>query len=142
MERKRLSRILGKSDTNALKEMAKPIMEKYQVKVIRKPAKTMVMIRMRETVARTQFYLGELLASEALVEVEGKKGFALLAGDDLDKVRYAAVIDGVLKTEAAEKEGILARLTELEQEIAKQEQREIRMHQATRVQFETLDVNA
>lgn len=86
MERKRLSRILGKSETKVLKKLAEPIMENRNIKVVRKPAKTMVMIRMKETVAKTDFYLGELLACETLVEVDGIKGFALLAGDDLDKV--------------------------------------------------------
>ena len=61
-------------------------MEKYSVTVIRRPSKTLVMVRMQETVAKAQFYLGEMLACEALVEIEGKKGFALMAGDDTQKV--------------------------------------------------------
>ena len=67
MEKKRLSRILEKTEGAILKELAEPLIEKYPVQVLRKPSKTMVMIRMKETVAKTEFYLGELLACEAMV---------------------------------------------------------------------------
>lgn len=139
MEKKRLSRILEKCDTKVLQKLAEPLMEKYSVKILRKPAKTMVMIRMKETVAKADFYLGELLACEAMVELEGQKGFALMAGDDLEKVLYAAVLDGALKLEEPCRKMIVRILEEQEQKIQQQEQLEIRMHQATQVKFETLD---
>ena len=43
--------------------------------------------------------------------------------------------------EYPQKEELLRRLQALEKELDEKEQREIRMHQATRVQFETLDTN-
>lgn len=97
MNRKRLSRILAKSSVQDLKNLGEPIMKEMQVTIIKKPAKTMVMIRMKETIAKADYYIGEMLASEAMVEIAGVKGFALLAGDDMDKVLYAAVIDAALK---------------------------------------------
>lgn len=139
MEKKRLSRILGKCEKEVLQKLAEPLMEKYSVKILRKPAKTMVMIRMKETVAKADFYLGELLACEAMVEVEGQKGFALMAGDDLDKVLYAAVLDGALKLNDSCRTKINSVLEEQEQKILKRERLEIKMHQATKVNFETLD---
>ena len=110
-------------------------------RVLRKPGKTMVMIRMKETVAKTEFYLGELLACEAMVEMNHSRGFALIAGDDLEKVFYGAVLDAACNMEYPQKEELLRRLQALEKELDEKEQREIRMHQATRVQFETLDTN-
>ena len=85
MEPRRFSKIIEKCPAERVKELARPIVEQHQVAVIRKPAKTLVMVRMRETVAKAEFYLGELLAAEAMVELEGTKGFSLLMGDDLDK---------------------------------------------------------
>lgn len=138
MEKKRLSRILGKCDREVLQQLAEPLMQKYSVKILRKPAKTMVMIRMKETVAKADFYMGELLACEAMVEIEGQKGFALMAGDDLDRVLYAAVVDGILKTDESCCEEIYRVLEEEERKILEREQLEIKMHRATQVKFETM----
>lgn len=141
MEKKRLSGILAKCGVSEIKELAEPLMEKYPVSVLRRPAKTMVLIRMKETVARADFYLGELLAVEAMVEMAGAKGFALLAGDDPDKALYTAVIDAAVNSSLGEREDILRRLEEKETQQQKKEMLEIAMHTATRVKFETLDSN-
>lgn len=140
MNRKRLSRILAKSSVQDLKNLGEPIMKEMQVTIIKKPAKTMVMIRMKETIAKADYYIGEMLASEAMVEIAGVKGFALLAGDDMDKVLYAAVIDAALKLDSEYKTEMLKVLQEQEEQLKKQEQKEIRLHQATQVKFETMDI--
>lgn len=77
METIRLSKILGKCSKETIVSLAEPIMQRYPVTVIRKPSKTLVMVRMQETVAKAEFYLGEMLACEALVELEGKKDLRL-----------------------------------------------------------------
>lgn len=141
MNRKRLSRILVKSSTETLKALAEPIMNEMSVKVLRKPAKTMVMVRMKETIAKADYYIGELLACEAMVEISGTKGFALMAGDDMEKVLYGAVIDAALKLELKYNESITKVLLEQEERIKQQEQEEIRIHQATQVKFETMETD-
>lgn len=137
---RRLSGILGRASGETLRRLAAPLMEKYPVTVIRRPKKTLVMIRMKETVAKADFYLGEMLASEALVELEGQKGFALIAGDDMDKVLHAAVLDAALKAALQERAGILSALLEEEQAIRRRTELEIQKHAPSRVQFNTLDV--
>lgn len=141
MEVTRLSKILGNCAKETIESLAQPIMQRYTVNVIRKPAKTLVMVRMRETVEKAEFYLGELLACEALVEVEGHKGFALLAGDDTQKVLCAAVLDAVCKSDLPEKESIFRALEAEEAAIAARKSQEIRQHAASKVQFHTLDVS-
>lgn len=141
MDTRRLSKILEKCPADMVKELARPVMEKYGVNVIRKPSKTLVMVRMRETVAKAQFYLGELLACETLVELEGQKGFSLQAGDDLDKTLCSAVLDALRKTDLPEWDTVAAALLEEEKRILQKEQEEIRRHAMSRVQFNTLDVN-
>lgn len=141
MEVSRLSKILGKCSKETIESLAGPIMQRYSVTVIRKPSKTLVMVRMQETVAKAQFYLGELLACEALVEIEGKKGFALMAGDDTQKVLCAAVLDAVCKTDLPEKVQIVEALEAEERTIAGRQAREIQKHAASKVQFNTLDVS-
>ena len=56
---------------------------------------------MRESVQQSLFYLGEVLASECMVTVNGIKGASVMAGDDFNKCLHAAVIDGFLNGEAA-----------------------------------------
>ncbi len=137
----RRSKILGKCAKEAIENLAEPVMQRYPVHIIRKPSKTLVMVRMQETVAKAQFYLGEMLACEALVEVEGKKGFALMAGDDTKKVLCAAVLDAVCKTDLPEKAEIIKALEHEEKRIAERRAQEIKKHAASRVQFNTLEVS-
>lgn len=141
MNRKRLSRILVKSSAEVLKDLAEPVLSKMPVTIIRKPAKTMVMVRMKETVAKADYYIGELLACEAMVEISGVKGFALMAGDNCDKVLHVAVIDAALKTDYEGNANIIKVLLEQEERIKKQEQEKIRMHHATQVKFETMETD-
>lgn len=140
MKRSRLSKILGKCSKETIEALAEPIMQRYPVSVIRKPTKTLVMVRMQETVAKADFYLGEMLACEALVEVEGKKGFALMAGDDRRKVLCAAVLDAVCKTQLSEKAQIVQALEQEEKNIAQRERHERKKYESSKVQFHTLDV--
>ena len=51
MEPRRFSKIIEKCPAERVKELARPIVEQHQVAVIRNPAKTLVMVRMRETAA-------------------------------------------------------------------------------------------
>ena len=132
--------MIEKCPADKVKILAQPVVEQYGVNVIRKPAKTLVMVRMRETVAKAEFYLGELLASEALVELEGVKGFSLLMGDDLDKDFSAAVLDALRRSGLPQWEAVRQALEEEEARQQEEAQREICRHNASRVQFHTLDV--
>ena len=63
-----------------------------------------------------------------------------MAGDHMDKVLYAAVIDAVVQFNNEFQRVILQALQEQEELIRLREQREIRLHQATKVKFETMNV--
>lgn len=141
METCNYSKVLCQSSGQWVVDLIRPVMDKYPVRVLRKPAKTLVMIKMRETVAKAQFYLGEMLACEAMVELEGKKGFALMMGDDTQKVMATAVVDALRKTDLPEKEPVLQALEQRQQELEREQQREIARHARSKVQFETLDVS-
>ena len=141
METCNYSKVLCQSSGQWAVDLIRPVMDKYPVRVLRKPAKTLVMIKMRETVAKAQFYLVEMLACEAMVELEGKKGFALMMGDDTQKVMATAVVDVLRKTDLPEKEPVLQALEQRQQELEREQQREIARHARSKVQFETLDVS-
>lgn len=138
METRRLSWILGKSPSRFVTDLAAPVMAAHSVQIIRPPMKTLVMVKMRETVAGAEFYLGELLASEAMVEITGEKGFALVTGDDPNKALSAAVLDAALKA-LPEREALIGALEAQEKKLLDEEARLKRLYRQSRVRFETMD---
>ena len=64
-----------------------------------------------------------------------------MAGDDTQKVLCAAVLDAVCKTDLPERAKVLEALKAEEQVIAEKQVREIQKHAASKVQFNTLDVD-
>lgn len=136
MEKKRLFRIMAKADGKILAALAEKIKEKEPVVIIKEPQKTLTMIKMREPVQSSLFYLGEVIVTEAVVELAGTKGTAVTMGDEYEKVLDMAIIDaacnkGVFADEAA--------LLGLEKEQAEREQKENAMHLKTMVNFMSMD---
>ena len=86
MEKKRLSRVLARADSGAVRALADKIKSAHSPVIVKAPEKSLAMIRMREPVRQSLFYLGEVVVSEAIVDIDGAKGMAVLMGDDFDKV--------------------------------------------------------
>lgn len=96
MEKKRFFRILGKASRQQVSAMAAPYKEKQRITVIKEPAKSLAMIRMREPVKESLFYLGEVIVCEASVLLGQTKGTAVTMGDDFEKVMDMAVLDAAV----------------------------------------------
>jgi len=104
--------------------------------IVKEPAKSLTMIKMREPVKQNTFYLGEVIVCDAAVEIGDTKGIAAMMGDDLDKVLNMAIID------AAINKGIFADmnvLLDLEQAQQIRDERENALHLKTMVNFESMD---
>lgn len=116
MTKREISAVLSRASRKEVEEIAAPVRETEQIEIIKEPQKTLVMVKVRESVGQSLFYLGEVLATECMVTVNGRKGFSVMAGDDFEKVLCAAVIDGFLndkeKTPASEE--IIEKIGELE----------------------------
>lgn len=91
--RKEYSKILALAGYEEVKPLKKLIEDRYQVKMLRPAQKTLTMMQFREPIKSSLFYLGEVLCSECIAEVEGVKGAAVIMGDDFEKVTALAVID-------------------------------------------------
>ena len=136
MEKRRLSKILAKANAAQVRQMAEKIRKQYEVIVIKAPEKSLTMIKMRDPVKETLFFLGEVIVCEAIVDLAGKKGVAVLMGDDFDKVLDMAVID------AACNAGVFARYDELERLEREQKiqlEKERAMFLKTMVSFHSMD---
>ena len=139
MKKRRLTRILAKADKQIVAAMSASIQEKHRPVIVKEPGKTLTMIKMREPVRQSLFYIGEVIVCEAMVEIDGVKGVAVTMGDDTTKVLDMAIID------AAINKGIFTGmdiLLTLEKEQDDKVMRENAMHLKTMVNFESMDQEA
>jgi alpha-D-ribose 1-methylphosphonate 5-triphosphate synthase subunit PhnG len=136
MEKKRLTKILAKADRRNVSAMSAEIQKSHCAVIIKEPGKTLSMIKMREPVKQSLFYIGEVIVCEAAVEIEGVRGFAVVMGDDTEKALNMAIID------AAINKGVFTdmdTLLELEKQQNDLVMRENAMHLKTMVNFNSMD---
>ena len=93
MEKKRLFRILSKADRKDVIHLGEELQQQYSLTIVKKPEKSLVMIKMREPVKNSLFYLGETIITEAVVQLEDTVGTAVTMGDDFEKALHMAIID-------------------------------------------------
>jgi len=139
MEKKRLTKILARAGKHDVAELSAIIQETHCPVIIKEPGKTLTIIKMREPVKQSLFYIGEVIVCEASVEIDGVKGMAVLMGDDTEKALDMAIID------AAFNKGVfsgLDTLLKLEQQQNDQVMKENAMHLKTMVNFESMDQEA
>lgn len=135
MEKKRLFRIMAKADRTFAIGIADKIKETEEITIVKEPEKVLAMIKMREPVKQSLFYLGEVIVTEAAVSIGGANGVAVLMGDDYEKTASMAIID------AAFNSGVLQDETpfwEMEEQLLAQEEKENALFQKTMVDFNTM----
>ena len=138
MEKKELFRIMAAADGSMLRELAQPLAEKYGVSVVKAPAKTLAMIKLREPV-KSLFYLGEALVCDTVVELGGTKGTAVVLGDDFDKVSSMAVIDAAFNRQVSELDELKTVLQRLSMRQQREQELENGLYAKTMVDFQTMD---
>jgi alpha-D-ribose 1-methylphosphonate 5-triphosphate synthase subunit PhnG len=139
MDKKRLTKILAKADRRDVAAMSADIRKTYRPVIVKEPGKTLAMIKMREPVKQSLFYIGEVIVSEAVVEIDGVRGVAVLMGDDVEKTIDMAIVD------AAVNKGVftgMETLLTLEKGQIDKVMRENAMHLKTTVNFESMDQEA
>jgi alpha-D-ribose 1-methylphosphonate 5-triphosphate synthase subunit PhnG len=130
---------LAKADRQDVAAMAAYIRETHRPVILKEPGKTLAMIKMREPVKQSLFYIGEVIVSEAVVEIDGVQGAAVVMGDDVGKSLDMAIID------AAINKGVftgMETLLTLERGQHDMVMRENSMHLKTMVNFESMDQEA
>ena len=107
--------------------------------VISGPETGMVMMTVREPIARERFHLGEVLVTRAEVEVAGGRGWSMRLGDDRVATLAAAILDAEVAADGAFARDVveLCRITEeLEADRDEAEWDELG---PTRVNFDEID---
>jgi alpha-D-ribose 1-methylphosphonate 5-triphosphate synthase subunit PhnG len=122
MSRRRRTRVLVDGDPALATALCKRIRQRYNVTTLSEPRELLVMLKVRESAQGSLFYLGEALATECRVQLEGVPGVGLLLGSERRRAFEMAVIDAALSakeplTEEADWTALLlaeeARLAEL-----------------------------
>jgi alpha-D-ribose 1-methylphosphonate 5-triphosphate synthase subunit PhnG len=139
MEKKRLSKILAKADRRDVAAMAADIRKTHRPVILKEPGKTLAMIKMREPVKQSLFYIGEVIVSEAVVEIDGIQGAAVVMGDDAEKTLDMAIIDAAINKGVFTGMETLLRLEKGQNDMV---MRENAMHLKTMVNFESMDQEA
>jgi alpha-D-ribose 1-methylphosphonate 5-triphosphate synthase subunit PhnG len=136
MDKKRLFRIMAKADAEYIALLAKNLKENYAIVVVKEPEKTLVMVKMREPVKQSLFYIGEVMVSEAIVEIDGTKGIAVAMGDDYEKTLDMAIIDAACNKGIFDGDPALLKLEKAQMDF---EMKENAMHMKTMVNFNSMD---
>lgn len=139
MQKKRLFQIMARAKTAVLQELAQPIQDRYTVLVVKEPARTLTMIKMREPVKSSLYYIGEVMVTEAIVEINGIQGMAVTMGDDFEKTVSMAILDCGFNNGLPEMGWIEAALKVLEGKQLRKIEQENAMHLKTMVDFHSMD---
>lgn len=140
MKRRKRTEILIKGSHTTAEKLALEIEKSYKVKVIQEPEYCLVMVKMRETAQKSLFYLGEVLATEAKVQILDKIGIGIVNDNKPELSYWLAIIDAAYSANFPEtkvwKEILKQEETKINEEILSKQSKVLR----TKVNFDTMDV--
>ncbi len=139
MNRRKRTEILIRGSKELAKNLAKEIKEKYEIKTIDEPNNGLVMIKMRETAKKQLFYLGEVLVTEAKININGHLGMGIVVGDNEELAVNLAIIDGAYKANLKEIDAWEELLLNEEKLIKKKEDKLSQKILETKVDFTTMN---
>ena len=138
MNRRERTAVLAGARTEDVKEVAGEIREACEIQILKQPQKTLVMVKVRESVKKSLFYLGEVLATECMVTVNGIKGASVMAGDDFEKCISAAIIDGFLNDDRNDRGMIIEKIEKLKENQEKAREKLNRQLRKSKVNFNVM----
>jgi alpha-D-ribose 1-methylphosphonate 5-triphosphate synthase subunit PhnG len=134
-----LQDILAEGDVRVWAELAEKISSRHPVRVLRPPETGLVMMRVRDSVEESDFYLGEVLVTEAVVEINGARGFGLILEDEPEKALCFAVIIAALAADLPDKEEFQAVVDQQRRLVEAANGRKDGMVAGTRVRFAIME---
>lgn len=122
-----------------LQRLAASIERKYNLRMLRRPEKSLVMSQAKDSIEQRPFYLGEVLITECTVAIDQVHGFGAVIGDRGDTAYRLAVIDAAYRARVPEVAGWGPLLQEEEERIRLRHREEQSRITRTRVQFDTME---
>lgn len=139
MDKRKLSEIMARDGSGEVECLARWVEERHPATVLKEPVTTLVMLPMREPVRGTRFYIGELLATEAAVELNGVRGIGVCMGEEYAKALAMAVIDAAFNAGIDECAWLKEKLEALEKRQHDALDHEAALHLSTKVVFNTME---
>ncbi|WP_208592060.1 phosphonate C-P lyase system protein PhnG [Gracilibacillus suaedae] len=140
MKRKQRTEILIQDGGVLAKELAEIVMQDYEYHEIEEPHYGLTMIKLRETAKKSLFYLGEVLVTEAKVEVHQSIGIGIVIGMEEELAKHLAIIDAAYRAELPETVEWQEKLEEVAKQIYQQKVKQQAEILKTKVNFETMEV--
>lgn len=131
--------ILAESDFSVWEDMASRLASSYKIKIIQEPETFLVMMPAQDSVEQSKFYLGEVLITEAVVEIHGTPGYGFAMEDNPAQALAYAIINAALAHGIPEAEEIQNIMSQQEAILESQKRQEERMIASTRVNFAILE---
>ena len=140
MKRRRRTEILIQENGHLAQELAETIINAYECKEILAPQYGLTMIKMRESAKNSLFYIGEVLITEAKVEINNCIGIGIVVGMEDELAKHLAIIDAAYKAELPETITWRDQLIQVEKQITKEHAKKQAELFKTKVSFETMEV--
>lgn len=143
MKKARLSKILVEGSPELLSQLAAEVEKTDLIKMEQSPRTSLVMMKTRDSVSKQPFYMGEVLVTECVVEIEGNFGMGVLMGDEPIRAYQMALIDAAFNARLPMTTEWLPLLIEEEQKMIGKQKSEAAMVSSSKVNFDTMeDYNA
>lgn len=139
MTRRRRTQILVENGDALRTALAGEVRAAHEVIEIEPAHEALVMMQMRESAARSRFYIGELLVTEAKVQIGEAIGLGIMAGTDEQAAHDLAIIDAAYNAGLPLTAAWSQRLAEAEAELAASRRDEDATVLQTRVRFDTME---
>jgi phosphonate C-P lyase system protein PhnG len=130
---------LCECDLDALRRLVTDLERTHAVNMRSKPSVCLAMIPAEDSLEGQKFYLGEALATECEVEVDGREGFGLCLGDEPSRAYSIAVVDALLHGGGAVPVEIETFLRKQSQAVARRDQNEFDLILQTQVDFKLME---
>ncbi|PIC64135.1 phosphonate C-P lyase system protein PhnG [Sporosarcina sp. P13] len=140
MNRRRRTEILIQDKGNLAEKFAEAILTTYEYREITAPHYGLTMIKVRETAKNSLFYIGEVLVTEAKMEINNCIGTGIVAGMEEKLAKQLALIDAAYKAELSETILWESQLIAAECEIRNAKAKEQAELVSTKVNFETMEI--
>jgi alpha-D-ribose 1-methylphosphonate 5-triphosphate synthase subunit PhnG len=129
---------LARADDGALKALAEDLLPQLGAIEVVQSRTGLVMLPMRDTVAGTDFHLGEVLVAEAHIRINHTEinGYGMVTGRDLERAMAMAVIDAAAMA-GTDKERLARFVSAEAMRIKAVDEQRLRAVEATRVEMQT-----
>lgn len=139
MQRKRRTQILI-NDAALTEQLAQEVRTELSCEFIESPNEGLVLIQILESSARTRFFLGETLVTEAKIRIKDAVGLGIVMGHQPVMAENLAIIDAALRANPAWIDRWMERLLAAEYAQTQARDQHWGRIQETRVSFDTMEL--